>query len=177
ALRADALTVVSFAIYGATMLSLYTASAFYHGLDGPHKHVFRLVDHSCIFLLIAGTYTPICLLGLRGAWGWSLFGVSWAIAGGGILLNLFFLGRKWFDRASVGLYVALGWLVVVAVKPMLATLPSGMLAWIAAGGMAYTLGVVFYAWRKPRYNHAVWHLFVMGGSASMFIAILLYLLP
>ncbi len=176
--RGDGLTTVSFGVYGASLALLYASSSLYHGLDGPVKRALRMLDHSSIYLLIAGTYTPITLLGLGGALGWTLFGLVWAMAVGGIIVNLFFLGKsKKFERVGVALYIGMGWLAIIAIKPMIERLPLGMLLWIVAGGLFYTLGVVFYAWKKMSYHHAIWHLFVLGGSTCHFLAILLYLVP
>lgn len=176
--RGDGWATVSFAIYGTSLVLLYASSSIYHGLDGPRKRTLRMLDHSSIYLLIAGTYTPITLLGLGGVLGWTLFGLVWAMAAGGIIVNLFFLGKsKKFERIGVGLYIGMGWLAIIAIKPMIERLPLGMLLWILAGGLFYTLGVVFYAWKKMSYHHAIWHLFVLGGSTCHFLAILLYLVP
>ncbi len=176
--RGDALATVSFAIYGTSLSLLYISSSLYHGLDGPYKRVLRLFDHSSIYILIAGTYTPITLLGLRGAWGWTLFCLVWAMAAGGITVNLLLLGKsKRFERVGVALYIGMGWLAIVAIKPMLDRLPVGMILWILAGGLSYTLGVTFYAWKGLPYHHAIWHLFVLGGSACHFVAVVLYLVP
>ncbi len=176
--RGDALSTASFAIYGISLCALYTSSSLYHALDGRAKGSLRQMDHASIYLLIAGTYTPVTLLGLRGAWGWTLFGLVWAMAAGGIVVNLLWLGKsRKFERIGVALYVGMGWLAVIAIKPMIDRLPLGMLLWILAGGLSYTLGVVFYAWRKMPFHHAIWHLFVLGGSTCHFLAILLYLAP
>lgn len=121
------------------------------------------MDHSSIFLLIAGTYTPITLLALRDAgWGWTIFGLIWGMAILGILFKLLFYGK--LEKLSVVFYIAMGWLAVIAIKPMLANLPLGLLVWIAIGGLSYTFGIIFYAWTKLPYNHSIWHLFVLGGS-------------
>ncbi len=176
--RGDPLSTVSLAVYGVSLALLYSSSSLYHALDGPAKPVLRQLDHSSIYLLIAGSYTPVTLLGLGGALGWTLFGLAWAMAAGGIIVNLFFLGKsKKFERVGVALYIGMGWLAIIAIKPMIDRLPLGMLLWILAGGLSYTLGVIFYAWRKMPYHHAVWHLFVLGGSTCHFLAILLYLVP
>ncbi len=176
--RGDALSTASFAVYGVSLCVLYTSSSLYHGLDGPAKGILRLLDHSSIYLLIAGTYTPITLLGLRGVWGWTLFGLVWAMAAGGIIINLFLLGKSMrFEKIGVALYIGMGWLAIIAIKPMIDRLPLGMLLWILAGGLSYTLGVIFYAWRSMPYHHAIWHLFVLGGSACHFLAVILYLVP
>jgi hemolysin III len=172
----DAWRVVSFSIYGATLVLLYLASTFYHGLQAPRvKRLFRSFDHAAIFLLIAGSYTPFTLVTLRGPWGWTLFGLIWAIAIGGILLTVRVASASKLATALV--YLPMGWLVVIAVKPLLAALPLSGFVWLALGGLAYTLGVVFYVWRSLPYHHAVWHAFVLAGSIFHFFAMLFYVLP
>jgi len=166
----------SVSVYGATLTLLYLVSTLYHGFQRPRvKRVFHVLDHASIFLLIAGTYTPFTLVNLRGPWGWSLFGAIWALAAVGIVFKCFFTGR--FGFASVLVYIGMGWLAVIALRPALRSLGAAGLAWIAAGGAAYTLGIVFFAWRRLRYGHLVWHLFVMTGSALHFVAVLLFVLP
>lgn len=174
--QGDAWRVVSFSIYGVTLILLYMASTLYHGLrHAGAKRVFRILDHSSIFLLIAGTYTPFLLIRLRGGWGWSLFGVIWALAITGIVLKAVFINR--LKKYSVLVYILMGWLIVVAIKPMLATVPRHALWWLLAGGLCYTGGVAFYAMKSVRFSHAVWHLCVLAGSMCHFFAILLYVLP
>lgn len=172
----DAWHIVSCAIFGATLILLYTASTLYHGIPHPKaKQVLRIIDHSAIFLLIAGTYTPFTLVSLRGPWGWSLFGTIWGLALLGIILEL----TPWrrFRLLSVALYVGMGWAVVVAAQPMLDSVaPRGLLL-LAAGGLAYTLGIAFYVWRSLPHHHAVWHLFVLTGSVLHFFAVLFYVIP
>ena len=165
------LRVVSCAVFGATLVLLYAASTLYHALPSERaKHVFRVLDHSAIFLLIAGTYTPLSLVAVGGPWGWSLFGAIWSLAAFGVLLNTVAHGRwRWL---SITLYVVMGWLVVVAIKPLVAAIEPGVLVMIVAGGLAYTLGLVFYGWNRLPYNHAVWHLFVLTGSVLHYLAIL-----
>jgi hemolysin III len=176
ALYGDAVTVVAAAIFGATMILLYTASTLYHSIPLPQtKHILRIVDHASIYLLIAGTYTPFTLVTLKGAWGWSLFGVVWGLALVGIVFKLFFTGR--FDRLSTAIYVAMGWCGVVAAQPLMAALPSGGLWLLVLGGVAYTGGVVFYLMERLRYHHAIWHLFVLLGTVLHYFAVLLYVLP
>jgi len=175
ALKGDMWRVVSFAIYGTSLVLMYISSTLYHAFT--HKKVkqyFRIMDHSAIFLLIAGTYTPITLLPLRDtAWGWPIFGLIWGMAILGILFKLMFYGK--LEKLSVLFYVLMGWLAIIAIKPMLANLPAGLLIWIAVGGLSYTLGIIFYAWTKLPYSHSIWHLFVLGGSISHFCGIFLYL--
>jgi hemolysin III len=176
ATRGDAWHVVSVSIFGATLVLLYTASTLYHGLPlGRAKAVFRVLDHSAIYLLIAGTYTPFALVSLRGPWGWSVLGVIWGCAVVGIVLRTAF-GSRW-RVAPVIFYVAMGWAGVVAIRPMIAAVPARGLALVALGGLAYTFGIVFYAWRRLPYHHAVWHLFVLAGSALHYFAVLLYVVP
>ncbi len=176
ALHGDAWDVVSCAIYGGTMVVLYTASTLYHGITAPRaKRVLRVVDHSAIFLLIAGTYTPFTLVSLRGPWGWSIFGTVWGLAAAGIILEIA-APRRW-PALSLVLYIAMGWVVVVAVKPLLAVLPTGGLVLLVLGGLAYTAGIGFYVWRRLPYGHAIWHLFVLAGTLLHFLAILFYVLP
>ena len=171
----DARHVASLTVYGLSLVALYLASTLYHGARGQRtKRLFQVLDHCCIYLLIAGTYTPFTLLVLRGGWGWTLFGLVWSIAIAGIVFRLVFGTR--YRGVAVGSYVLLGWLCVIAVKPILALTPPGALAWIAAGGVAYTAGVFFFA-SKRRHAHAVWHLFVLAGSVCHYLAILLYVAP
>jgi len=168
--------VVSVSVYGTTLVLLYLASALYHGPRSPRrKERLRVLDHAAIFLLIAGTYTPFALVTLRGPWGWSLFGIVWGLALAGVLLEVCSPGR--FPVLSLSLYLGMGWLVVIAGKPLLAALPRGGMAWLVAGGLAYTLGVAFYLWRALPFHHAVWHLFVLAGSALQFFGILFHVLP
>jgi hemolysin III len=176
AVRGDAWHVVSVSIFGASLFVLYAASTLYHSLPlGRAKAVFRVLDHSAIYLLIAGTYTPFALVSLRGPWGWSLLGVIWGCAVVGIVLRTTF-GARW-RMARVILYVAMGWAGLVAVRPMIAAVPAGGLALVALGGLAYTGGLAFYGWRRLPYHHAVWHLFVLTGSALHYLAVLLYVVP
>jgi len=176
AIYGDAYRVVSFSIYGATMIIMYLASTFYHSFT--HRKVkafFRVFDHSAIFLLIAGTYTPFTLVTLRGVWGWTLFGLIWGFAVAGILVTVFLMHTlKW---VAILIYVIMGWLVVIALKPMIANLPFGGLMWLVAGGLFYTGGIIFYVWDELPYNHAIWHIFVLLGTVSHFFCILFYVLP
>jgi hemolysin III len=166
--------VVGVTIFGATMVILYAASTFYHALTPPRaKFVFELMDHGAIYLLIAGTYTPLSLSVLDGGWGWTLFGVGWGLAAIGIVYEVV-LRRPW-KRLSLIFYLALGWLVAVAVKPLIAALPAPALWLLLLGGVSYSAGAVFYAWRAFPYHHALWHLFVLGGSALHSICIIRYI--
>jgi hemolysin III len=172
ALRGDAWTVVGCAVFGASLVALYAASTLYHALRARRwKRVLRVFDHAAIFLLIAGTYTPFTLVNLRGPWGWSLFGVVWALAAAGVVLKAFFTGR--FGILSTLIYLFMGWLVLLAIRPLVGVLPHNSLVLLFAGGSAYTAGTLFYAWRRLPYHHAVWHLFVLAGSACHFFAVLL----
>lgn len=163
--------VVGGAVFGASMAILYLASTLYHALPaGRAKLVLRRVDHSAIFLLIAGTYTPFTLGVLGGGWGWSLFGVVWGLAAVGIGMKVL-AGVRW-PVLSTALYVAMGWLVLVALRPLWLAMPTQGLVFLVAGGAAYTAGVVFYAQPRRRYAHFVWHLFVLAGSALHFFAVL-----
>lgn len=167
---------VSAAVFGTTLVLLYLASTLYHATTCPRlKPLLQALDHACIYLLIAGSYTPLTLVALRGPWGWSLLGVVWTMALGGVLLKT--LGRGKRDSAwSTALYIAMGWLAVVAFGPLVRALPPAGLAWLVAGGLCYTFGVIFFAWRKLPFNHAVWHLFVLAGSACHVVATLGYIL-
>lgn len=168
--------VVSFAIYGAAMVLLYAASTLVHALpEGKVKDLFETFDHSCIYLFIAGTYTPILLTLLRSPLGWALFGVVWGLAAAGVVFKAFF--TKKFLVLSTLFYVAMGWLIVFAWTPLQAALQPGGVKLLVIGGLLYTAGAVFYVWRGFPHHHAVWHLFVIAGSACHFFAILLYLLP
>ncbi|MDD5249587.1 MAG: hemolysin III family protein [Rhodocyclaceae bacterium] len=176
ALHGDAIDVAACAVFGATLVLCYTASTLYHGIPIERaRRVLRALDHSSIFLLIAGTYTPFMLVNLRGPWGWSLLAAIWTLALTGIVLRLLLRGR--LHGLVVSLYIAMGWAVVVAVKPMLEHVAAGGLALLAAGGLAYTGGVVFYKWRLLPYHHAIWHGFVLLGSALHYFAVLFYVIP
>ena len=172
----DIWRVVSFSIYGSTLIIMYLSSVLYHSFQEPGiKRVFRYLDHSSIYLLIAGTYTPFTMINLRGTWGWTLFGIIWGLAAFGLLMTVLGVGRSRVLASLV--YIGMGWLVVVAIKPLLEAVPPGGIAWLVAGGLFYTLGVVFYVWKRLPFNHAIWHLFVLGGSVCHFFAILFYVLP
>ena len=162
---------ISAIVFGASLLLLYTASALYHAVSQEVlKRRLKVCDHCAIFILIAGTYTPFTLVGLRGAVGWWLFGIVWSLAAVGIVFKLFFTGR--FKLLSTMVYIGMGWMAVFAVRPMLDRIPLPHLGWLLAGGVAYTAGTVFYHNEKLRYSHAVWHLFVLAGSACHFVAVL-----
>ena len=173
--RGEAWHVVSAAVYGATLVSLYAASTLYHSLKGTKaRDVLRLLDHCAIYLLIAGTYTPITLVSLRGGWGWALFGAVWVLAVAGIFFKVFATGR--FGYLSTVAYVLMGWICIIALKPILLLLSPGAIALLLAGGISYTAGTLFYSWERIPYSHAVWHLFVIAGSVCHYLAIALYVL-
>lgn len=170
----DATSVVAAVVFAITMVLLYGASMTYHALaHNKAKRVFKVLDHGAIYLLIAGTYTPFTLGVLRGPWGWTLFGLIWSMALGGVLLkSMPRASRKLHPHVSTGLYLAMGWLVVVAMKPLIAAVPEAGLWWLVSGGVAYTAGVIFYATdSRWRYAHFVWHLFVLAGTVCHFFAV------
>lgn len=176
AVKGTPLHVFSFTVFGAAMLLVYTASTLVHSLpEGRAKRLFEIMDYACIYLFIAGTYTPVVLHAVQGALGWTLLGVVWTAAFLGIAFQSIFPGR--YPVVSTLLYLATGWIIVVAWGPMTERMPSGGLALLVLGGLAYTVGTVFFLWRKLKYHHAVWHLLVVAGSALHFCAILFYLLP
>ncbi|MEP4076933.1 PAQR family membrane homeostasis protein TrhA [Haloferula sp.] len=173
----DPLRIVASCIFGATLILLYTSSTIYHSVSNPGlRSLFQIFDHSCIYLLIAGTYTPLTLITLRGPWGWSIFGTVWALAIAGVTLKSVMRENReaWWSTA---LYVVMGWLIVIAIVPLVRNLPGPGLAWLVAGGLCYTFGVIFFAWRRLPFNHAIWHLFVIAGSACHVIATVRYILP
>ncbi|QBC43815.1 PAQR family membrane homeostasis protein TrhA [Iodobacter fluviatilis] len=175
AITGDPWKVVSVAVYGSTLVLLYVISTLYHSLKGRAKAVFQRLDHCAIYLLIAGSYTPFALVTLRGPLGWTIFGVNWALAIIGIVQENI-LGKR--TRAlSLVIYVVMGWLIMFAIKPLAAALPAAGMAWLAAGGVIYTVGIVFYVLdtRIP-HGHGIWHLFVLGGSLCQFISILFYVI-
>jgi hemolysin III len=171
--RGSVRALASYGIYGLTLITLYLFSTLYHGIvPEKAKQKLRLLDHASIYLLIAGSYTPITLLYLKGAWGWSLFGIVWGLAVVGIVLKMIDIEKT--KIASMVLYFLMGWMVVLAVKPMLLAVPAGMLVMLLAGGLFYTLGIIFYAAKNIPHNHGIWHLFVLAGSICHFIGYLLY---
>lgn len=168
--------VVSVSVFGASLVLLYLVSCLYHAVTRPGaKRLLQVLDHAFIFVLIAGTYTPFVLVTLRGPWGWSLFALVWGLALAGIVLKAILLPR--YDKSTSFLYVAMGWLVLVALKPLVASLPTAGLAWLVAGGAFYTLGVVFFLLDRIRFAHFVWHLFVLAGSVCHILAVLYGVLP
>jgi hemolysin III len=169
--QGDPAFIVGASIFAATIVLMYLASTLYHALpENRAKRVFRVIDHGSIYLLIAGTYSPFTLGMLPGAWGWTLFGIVWGLAVIGIAMKS--TGRAWHPIVSTGLYLTMGWLAVVAVRPIWTHLPKESIAWLAAGGAAYTIGVGFFAAQKLRYGHFVWHLFVVAGTACHIVAVL-----
>jgi hemolysin III len=175
-IKGNAWHIVSFSIFGTCLVLLYTASTLYHSFRSARvKKVFRVMDHAAIFLLIAGTYTPFTLTLLRGAWGWTLFGLVWGLGLAGIVFKVFFVNK--FNVLSTIIYLLMGWMIIIAANPLMASVPTGGLYLLAAGGAAYSLGTIFYLWEKLPYSHMVWHLFVLGGSICHFFAVLLYTLP
>jgi hemolysin III len=168
--------VASFAIFGLSLISLYAASTFYHSAKKPDLRLrLRIVDHATIYILIAGTYTPFALITLNGPSGWTLFGVSWGMALTGIILKLFHTGK--YNLISTLMYVFMGWIIVFAIKPLINNLSSDGLFWLVAGGMAYTTGAILYSIKKIKFNHAIFHLFVLLGSFCHFVAVYFYILP
>jgi hemolysin III len=175
-LRGEAWHIVSCSIYGSTLVLLYAASTFYHALPAPRaKAVFRVLDHAAIYVLIAGTYTPFTLVNLRGGWGWALFGVVWGLAIFGVVLEA--VARQRVRVLSLVLYLGLGWLAAIAVKPLFDSVGAGGLALLLLGGLAYTGGVVFYCWQRLPYHHAIWHIFVLAGSVFHYFAVLFFVIP
>jgi hemolysin III len=167
--------IVSFSIYGSTLVILYLASTLYHSFPkGKTKDIFRIIDHSCVYLLIAGTYTPLTLIAIRGTLGWTIFGVIWGIAIIGIVFKIFFI--KKFIVLSTILYIVMGWLIVIAIKPLTAVMSNASLNLLLIGGILYTVGTISYGLQRYKYNHAIWHLFVLAGSICHFFTVL-FLLP
>ncbi|MCE5286731.1 MAG: hemolysin III family protein [Pelosinus sp.] len=168
--------LVSFSIYGTSLFLLYLASTLYHSFTNERlKYIFKIFDHAAIYLLIAGTYTPFALVLLHGTLGWTVFGVIWGLALIGIVFQVFFVKR--FKILSTLCYLFMGWFIVVCIKPLANTLPAMGLSWLVIGGLFYTVGAVFYLWKRIPYNHAIWHLFVIAGSACHFITVSYYILP
>lgn len=169
----ERLRIAGAIVFATTLVGLYAASTLYHAIPAPRaKQALQLVDHVAIYLLIAGTYTPFTLGVLRGAWGWTLFGIVWGLAALGTVFKLVF--RMRFPRLSTLIYVAMGWLAVVAIRPLAASLPGPGLALLVAGGLLYTVGVIFFLAERARFSHTVWHCFVLAGSACHYVAVLRY---
>ena len=175
-MRSDGMGIASVAIYGATLVLLYAISTSYHSVRGRAKRILRKLDHLSIYLMIAGSYTPFCLISLRGPWGWSLFGIVWGLALVGMLLEI--KPRSEARVLSVVLYAVMGWIVLVAVQPLLRALGTVGFVYLALGGVLYTVGILFYALdHRLRHAHGIWHLFVIAGSALHYVAVLVYVLP
>jgi len=173
ALQGDPWKIVSFSIYGASLFLLYTLSTLYHSLRGRAKHIFRKLDHIAIYLLIAGSYTPLTLITLRGAWGWTLFAIIWSLAIAGIVLDS--MHREGARTLQMVIYLSMGWLILVAMYPLVRALPAGGLWLLVLGGLFYTGGIVFYLIdERMKHAHGIWHLFVLAGSVAHFLAMLLY---
>ena len=168
--------IFSASIYGVSLFLMYLASTLYHTFQKPRlRYIFKIIDHSAIYLLIAGSYTPFTLILIDGTWGWSIFGIIWGLAILGVVYKIFYINR--YKIFSTALYLGMGWMAIFAFEPIVTKLPPFGVFWLFAGGMAYTVGVVFYAWERLPFNHAIWHIFVMGGSLSHYILVLFYLLP
>ena len=168
--------LAGFLVYGISLVLLFLASTLYHALPYPKvKSVFRIIDHSSIYILIAGTYTPFTLVSLRGSWGWSLFGAIWGLALVGIIFNSFFLGR--FPRLESTTYVLMGWLSVIVIRELFFSVGLNGILLLILGGLIYTLGIIFYKYDKFPYNHAIWHLFVLGGGACHFLVVYFFVSP
>ncbi len=175
--RGERATVIGASVFGATLIALYAASTLYHAIPHPTlKQKLRVVDHAAIYLLIAGTYTPFTLGVLRGTWGWTLFGIVWTLAALGVLFKVVF-GSGAMAKLSTAIYVAMGWVIIIAIKPLMASMPHAGLMLLVAGGLCYTGGVIFYVDRRRAWTHPVWHLFVMGGSICHYFAVLWYAAP
>ncbi|MCO6149154.1 hemolysin III family protein [Flavobacterium sp. NRK1] len=163
-------------VFGVSLVLLYSASTIYHAVYSlKWKRIFQKIDHLCIYVLIAGTYTPIALLGLKGAWGWSIFGIIWGFAIAGFIFKFSPLRRS--EKLSLALYAIMGWLIIIAIKPLIENLAAGALYYLLGGGLCYTIGIYFFAKEKIPYNHTIWHLFVLSGSALHFFGIFFYLIP
>ncbi len=173
ALHGNALHITSFSIYGATLVLVYLSSTLYHAFQEPRmRRIFRILDHAAIYLMIAGTYTPFMIVSLNGPWGWTLLILVWTMAVLGCTAKILDVDR--FTRYSTAFYLAMGWLVVIAIDPIIAAVPAAGLGWLMFGGFWYTSGVIFFLWESLPFNHSIWHLFVIAGSACHYIAILLY---
>jgi hemolysin III len=167
--------IVSFSIYGSTLVTLYLASTLYHAARKPKvKENLNIFDHAAIYLLIAGTYTPFLLVTLRGPWGWSLFGVVWGLAVVGVVMKFFFMSK--YKIVSALAYVLMGWVIIIAVKPLINNLDTGGLWWLLAGGISYTIGAVLYTLKRLPYHHGIFHVFVLGGSFAHWVAVFCYVL-
>ena len=176
AFKGTKMDVAASLVFGASLVLLYSASTIYHAVYKlKWKRIFQRIDHLCIYVLIAGTYTPVALLGLKGVWGWSVFGFIWAFAIAGFIFKFSPLRR--FEKLSLTLYALMGWLIIIAIKPLIENVAVGALYYLLGGGLCYTIGIYFFAKEKIPYNHAIWHVFVLGGSALHFFGIFFYLIP
>ncbi|MHA3787045.1 PAQR family membrane homeostasis protein TrhA [Flavobacterium hauense] len=176
AFKGTALDLTAAIIFGTSLVLLYSASTIYHAAYRlKWKRIFRKIDHLCIYILIAGTYTPVALLGLKGIWGWSIFGFIWAFAIAGFIFKFSPLQKS--EKLSLALYALMGWLIIIAIKPLVENVASGALYYLLGGGLCYTFGIYFYAKEKIPYGHTIWHLFVLGGSTLHFFGIFIYLIP
>ncbi len=167
--------IICSTIYGISMVFMYVASTFYHGSNEKFKNIFRLIDHSSIFIYIAGSYTPFTLINLKGPWGYSIFTIIWILAIIGIILKLTL--REKASIITMILYILMGWTIIVAIKPLINNLNPNAIILLFTGGISYTLGLIFYAWNSLPYNHGIWHIFVMIGSFTHFFAVLFYVIP
>ncbi|MFT4554542.1 MAG: hemolysin III [Chlamydiales bacterium] len=175
-MRGDVLHIVSCSIYGTSLILLYGASTWYHACkDLNRKRILRIADHACIYLLIAGSYTPFTFGPLRGAWGWSIFGVVWTFALVGILLKIFYHNRS--EKVGTIIYLVMGWMAVVAAFPLVENLSFSGIIWLLSGGLFYSFGTIFYLWEKLPFSHSIWHLFVLGGSLCHYSCILNHVIP
>jgi hemolysin III len=175
-LHGDAWHIVGASIFGAGLVILYAASTIYHSVRGVKaRKVFRIIDHATIYVLIAATYTPFALVTLNGWVGWTIFGIVWGLAVAGIVLKVFFTGRA--EVLLTLMYLAMGWMIIFAAKPLVENLSAGGLTWLVAGGAAYTVGAIFYGINKLKFNHAIFHLFVLAGSICHFVTVYSYVLP
>ncbi len=173
----DVWKIVSFSIYGASLIIMYTASTLYHSYQNPRvKKFLNLFDHAAIYVLIAGTYTPFMLVSIRGPWGWSIFGVIWGLAIAGVIFKVFFYKDK-YRKVSAILYFLMGWIILIAIRPLIMEVPTAGLLWLLGGCLIYSMGIPFYIKREKPFNHVIWHLFVLGGSITHFFAIMFYVLP
>lgn len=169
----DNVKLISGIVFGGTLFLMYTSSTVYHSISNPKaKHLFRILDHASIYLLIAGSYTPFVLVTLKGSLGWAMFTIIWSLAFAGVLFKLFFVHK--FELLSTLIYLLMGWMALVVVKPLYQLLPIGGLAYIVAGGLFYSIGVIFFIWERLKFSHVLWHLFVLAGSICHFLAVLLY---
>ncbi len=172
----DPWRIVAVTVYGTTLILLYGSSTLYHAFRTPRvKRIFQIFDYSAIYLLIAGTYTPFTLVNMRGPWGWTLFGVIWGLGIVGVVCSA--IALEIFRYISPAVFVAMGWMVLVGIKPLMAMVSGVGLAWLIAGGLAYTIGVIFFAWESLPYGHAVWHCFVLAGSLCHFVAVVVAVVP